>query len=1332
MPSKSTSKVSLHLNSKTLFVLISLVIAALDATLITINYFLSESALKKDFSIESAALYSAFQASMTDAQHSLVLISSVFSEDSQIQQLFLQGKQAVEKEGGGAGGEQASKIRKQLYELVAPRWNKAIKTLGARQLHFHLGPGSLSFLRVHRPEKYGDRMDNVRFTVVDTNAEQSPRSGFETGRVYSGIRGMVPVFAANKNGQKIHVGTLESGTSFNQLVNVFKQVSGSDVTILLKKEHIDETMWPDFISKRFKTLSPCGCVIEATSRPMLIDILDQAQHDSDNRISRNRIAQLFKIDQDYYSASFFPLRDYLGNKIPERKDVGSIMIWKNVSERVALFHQDQTLLIIWGIISFLFIEFLLFWGFKRGTAELKAKIKQRNSLLQVSEERFELAMKGANDGLWDWNLKTNEVYFSPRWKSMLGYQENELKNHFHTWEKLTNKKDLEFTMEMVNSYISGKRNSFTIEFQMQHKDGHWIDILSRALLVRNEDNEPFRLVGTHEDITERKQIEQALAINEKRYRLLIENLNLLVWEYSLESNCFTYVSPQAEKMLGYPISNWLEEKTGRSFWESIIHPDDRDRVSNYCIISTQQGKNHSFDYRAITAKGNIIWLHDIVTVNLNENGKPESMIGCMLDINDRADAETKLKLSASVFTNAWEGILITDADTNIIDINDAFLHITGYSREEILGKKPSMLRSGHHDTEFYETMWSELREKLHWSGEIWNKRKNGEVYAELLNISAVRDENSKIKNYVALFSDITERKNQQQQLEDMANYDILTNLPNRLLLADRLRQAITYAERHSKGLAVVFLDLDGFKEINDTYGHDVGDQLLIAISMRMKNVLRDEDTLARIGGDEFVAVLLDLQKINNSLPLIRRLLIAASKTVEVGEQSVRVSASIGVTFYPQQITIDADQLVRQADQAMYLAKQAGKNQYKIFDAEQDSNIRDLHKNLDRLQLAFKNNEFVLYYQPKVNMSSGETIGVEALIRWQHPDKGLLLPGEFLPLIEEHPLSIDIGQWVIKTALTQIAIWQNNGINLSVSVNVSGYQLQQHNFVEDLQALLSTYTNKNNNFLQLEVLETSALQDMSKVSRVIQACKKIGIRFALDDFGTGYSSLTYLKQLPVSWIKIDRSFVRDMLYDPDDLAILEGIIGMASAFRHHIIAEGVENIEQGELLLQLGCELAQGFEIARPMPEKNIVPWMASWQPNPLWTTQRPVRRDDLPILFASVEHRAWISQIEKHLENKQDFLPPLKLNECRFGQWLHAEGAQTYASQPLFTSIEKTHQQVHAMANSLLSLQSQGKHSQAKIELNELYKLRDKLLSQLKKLVQISSDKLSATSRRYS
>jgi len=316
------------LNTKSLFLLISLVIAALDGALITINYFLSETALKKDFSTESAALHSAFQASKADTQRSLMLIATIFAEDRQVQQLFLQGKNAVEKEGGGPGKELATKYRKQLYELVAPRWNKAMETQGARQLHFHLGPGSLSFLRVHRPNKFGDRMDNVRFTVVDTNAEKSARSGFETGRVYSGIRGMVPVYAKDKNGQNIHLGTLESGSSFEKLVTSFKQASGSDVSILLRKEHIDKAMWADFVKKRFKLLSPCGCVIEATSSPIKLQILDQAQREADKRITRNGKAQLFEINNDYYSASFFPLRDYLGEKNPDRKDVGSIMIWK--------------------------------------------------------------------------------------------------------------------------------------------------------------------------------------------------------------------------------------------------------------------------------------------------------------------------------------------------------------------------------------------------------------------------------------------------------------------------------------------------------------------------------------------------------------------------------------------------------------------------------------------------------------------------------------------------------------------------------------------------------------------------------------------------------------------------------------------------------------------------------------------------------------------------------------------------------------------------------------------------------------------------------------------
>ncbi|MDP3301922.1 MAG: EAL domain-containing protein [Sulfuricurvum sp.] len=563
-------------------------------------------------------------------------------------------------------------------------------------------------------------------------------------------------------------------------------------------------------------------------------------------------------------------------------------------------------------------------------------------------------------------------------------------------------------------------------------------------------------------------------------------------------------------------------------------------------------------------------------------------------------AEEKLKLSASVFTHAHEGILITDTDGNIMDVNNAFTAITGYTREEAIGQNSRLLNSGRQPKEYYVTMWSDLIDKGHWYGEIWNRRKSGEVYAEMLTISAVYDSQGDALHYVALFSDISAAKEHEKQLQRIAYYDSLTALPNRVLLADRLHQAMTQSHRREQPLAVIYLDLDGFKTINDTHGHDIGDQLLIALSNRMKQTLREGDTLARIGGDEFVAILVDLANKAASESMITRLLLAAAQPVHLDDLKLQVSASIGVTFYPQTQETDADLLMRQADNAMYQAKLAGKNRFHLFDTEHDSNIRSHNENVERIRTALHANEFVLYYQPKVNMRTGKVIGVEALIRWQHPQKGLLAPALFLPTIENHPVAIDLGEWVMNTALTQIELWHSEGLDIPVSVNIGARQLSQGNFVERLQEILSLHPNTKPSCLELEVLETSALDNIEQAFTVIEECRQIGVEFALDDFGTGYSSLTYLKHLPVAMLKIDQTFVRDMLEDPDDLAILKGVIGLATAFHRIVIAEGVETVEHGEMLLQLGCDLAQGYGIARPMPADQLPQWVKTWKPDPKW------------------------------------------------------------------------------------------------------------------------------------
>ncbi len=568
---------------------------------------------------------------------------------------------------------------------------------------------------------------------------------------------------------------------------------------------------------------------------------------------------------------------------------------------------------------------------------------------------------------------------------------------------------------------------------------------------------------------------------------------------------------------------------------------------------------------------------------------------------EKSMAEARLQLAATVFSHAREGIMITDASGLIVEVNDTFSTITGYSREEAMGSNPrSLLRSGRHGSDFYAARAKALEEHGHWSGEVWSQRKNGEVFAEMLTISMVRDAAGAAQNYVALFTDITPMKEHQRQLEHIAHFDALTGLPNRVLLADRLQQALTQCQRRGLSVGVVYLDLDGFKTVNDTHGHGLGDELLVALAQSMKGALRDGDTLARIGGDEFVAVLEDLENVHDAEPVLERLLNAAAAPVVLGGFSLQVSASIGVTIYPQDGS-EVDLLLRHADQAMYVAKQAGKNRYHLFDVAQDTAVKTQRASLEHIRGALERQEFVLYYQPKVNMRSGVVIGVEALIRWQHPERGLLPPAAFLPTIENHAISVDLGEWVIAAALQQMLRWKVQGLDVAVSVNIAARQLQHGDFVARLTQLLALYPGVAPQLMELEILETSALEDMAQVFQAILACQKLGVRFALDDFGTGYSSLTHLRHLPAEVIKIDQSFVRDMLDDPDDLAIVTGVIGLAAAFGREVIAEGVETTAHGLQLLALGCEMAQGYGIARPMPAADLPGWVARWRPDAAWT-----------------------------------------------------------------------------------------------------------------------------------
>jgi len=613
----------------------------------------------------------------------------------------------------------------------------------------------------------------------------------------------------------------------------------------------------------------------------------------------------------------------------------------------------------------------------------------------------------------------------------------------------------------------------------------------------------------------------------------------------------------------------------------------------------EKGFVTDFPLRMRHVSGSVTEVLYNANVYRGEDGQVLGVFAAARDVTDRNKAASLIQ-AASVFSHAREGILICDAETRVVNANQAFSHITGYAPEEVLGRPPSLLHAAPQDADFYTALWAELNTTGQWHGELWDRRKNGSLFAAALTVTTVHDEQRRPAHYVLLFSDVTEVREHQKQLELLAHFDTLTRLPNRLLLADRLHQGLIHCERRGSKLAVAYLDLDGFKGVNDQYGHAVGDRLLVQIAERLTHALREGDTFARLGGDEFVAVLTDLDSVEAALPVLERMLHTAAQAIRVDALVLHVSASIGVSFYPQATPTDADQLLRQADHAMYHAKVAGKNRYALFDTENDRSVRGHHASVERIRQALVGDELVLYYQPKVNMRTRACIGVEALIRWAHPQDGLLSPAEFLPLIENHRLSVQVGEWVIRQALQQLARWQQTGSLIPISVNISAMQLQQTDFFERLRSVMAEFPHFPAYSLQLEILETSALEDIAQVSHFITQCDALGVGFALDDFGTGYSSLTYLKQLPISTVKIDQSFVRNMLLDHDNRAILDGILWIMRQLGRSAIAEGVETLEHARSLMDLGCELAQGYGIARPMPVDALPAWLQAWHADADW------------------------------------------------------------------------------------------------------------------------------------
>jgi len=708
--------------------------------------------------------------------------------------------------------------------------------------------------------------------------------------------------------------------------------------------------------------------------------------------------------------------------------------------------------------------------------------QQVNSL----QESLEVFFSATGVGMWEWDIQTEVLTVNESWSKTIGYSAVDLQSiTISNWLAKLHPQDLIKAKNMLTKHYAGELDFFEIEIRLKHKSGHYIWVLVLGKLVgSDEQGNPQRMIGSHREITKRKDKDEQQLINSQ----LLEDAQQLGrfggWQLDLQTKKLFWTNET------YLILETSPEEFNPSVdarVESYL-PDSQNILSEALHQAIHHGVGYDLELESYTTKGNKIDVRTTCTVTLEE-GVPVTLSGIFQDISDQKTNQRKLEKS----------------NLDLADANSA------------------------------------------------------------LTLSA--------------------------------NYDALTGLPNRKLLGNLIDQALSKSLQTNKYVAIVCIEVDGFKKVNDTYGENLRNRLVKKVVSQFTRILREGDTLSRIGGDEFVVIINNLSKPSASDAIVSRLLKSVSGTLLVKKKSLKITTSAGLTCYPLD-NVSRDELIKHADHAMYIAKQKGINNRHVFDIEKDVAEKHHNEELRRIAQALKDDEFLLYYQPKVDLRTNEVVGFEGLIRWDHPDNGLLAPAMFLPVVENDILGIEMGRWVINKALLQLQYALSIGYDIPISVNISPLHLQHDEFVSDLKEILSRYPNFKAGSLEFEILETSALKDIDIVSTVIRECNKLGVLSSIDDFGTGYSSLTYLRRLPADFLKIDQSFVKGVLTSSDDKAIVQGIIELAKIFNLKVVAEGVETPEHGEILLSMGSYIAQGYGIAKPMPAKDILTWLVNWKNNP--------------------------------------------------------------------------------------------------------------------------------------
>lgn len=809
--------------------------------------------------------------------------------------------------------------------------------------------------------------------------------------------------------------------------------------------------------------------------------------------------------------------------------------------------------------------------------------------LRTSDERFRALMNATNDVVWDWDVDKQVLWWSDGISTLFGYAREQVDSSFEWWVDRIHPDDRDRVMAGNDALLAGKLGSWQGEYRFLRSDGSYADVLDRGFAVHGDGGNIARVIGATMDISDRKRIERELRDSQQRLDLALAASDLASWDWDIRSG-HVNLSPHFAHMLGYTLD---EVGDTVDSWAAFVDPDDLPRIRNQ-LKSHFKGEVLMFDceYRMCTKSGEWRWMQTVGRiVEESKGGRALRMSGTHRDTTlQKRTNELVRKLSLAVDQSA-NMVIITDPAGVIEYVNPKFCEVTGYTQEEIVGRELWSMKSLDMPVATFKEVWETLNAGKEWHGELHNRKRNGEFYWCLESISPVRDEQGNIANFVSVAEDISDRKHAETTIRHLAYYDPLTGLPNRRLFRDRLEQARNAALRSSNLFGLMYLDLDRFKHVNDTLGHEVGDMLLKAAAQRISECLRKGDTMARLGGDEFAIIVAEAAQHQDLAKVAEKIVGAMQKPFLLNGFELFTSTSIGISVFPDD-SAEIDELIKNADLALYRAKEQGRNRFQFYLS--DMNARSMERLLieGKLRHALERNELVLFYQPQINLASGRVAGVEAVLRWISPDLGSLLPAEFVPIAEDTGLIVPIGEWVLRTACQQFGAWRDAGLQVGrLAVNLSPRQFRQAGLESEVESALRS-SGLPAECLEVEINENTAMSNPELSQTILDRLREIGVQVAIDHFGTGYSSLANLKNFPVTRLKVDKNFVQDIAENADDAAIVLAIIRMAHSLKLEVIAEGVETEAQLAFLKKNLCDEAQGFLFSKPIPAEQLTQWLA--------------------------------------------------------------------------------------------------------------------------------------------